>query len=56
MPDERVFVDVTVLDHLLKEKAHLEVKLFKVEKAIELTRAREAADAELRAFRNAEGV
>ncbi|HLZ90214.1 MAG TPA: hypothetical protein VKQ28_00765 [Candidatus Acidoferrum sp.] len=55
-PNSRVGGDLEVLGELLKEKAHLEVKLFKVNKAIDLTRAREAADEELRAFRHAEGV
>lgn len=56
MIEDRVQADVLNLDYLLKEKAHLEVKLFKVNTAIALVRKREEADQEARAFRNAEGI
>jgi hypothetical protein len=52
----RAQLDQRELQYLLKEKAHLEVRAFKVTTAIELLRRREAADAEFRAFRMAEGV
>lgn len=53
---ERSKADVQELQFLLKEKAHLEVRTFRVNTAIELLRRREAADSEFRAFRMAEGV
>jgi hypothetical protein len=52
----RLAGDAIELRELLKEQAHLQVRMFKVNTAISLVRQRETADEEVRAFRRAEGV